>query len=44
MEIQGGAVKDFHQLQVWKKAHQLTLAVYQMTAAFPREQLYGLTS
>jgi len=37
-------VKDFHQLKVWQKAHQLTLAVYQTTATFPREELYGLTS
>ncbi len=37
-------MKDFHQLTVWQKAHQLTLAVYQATAAFPREELYGLTS
>jgi four helix bundle protein len=45
VEIQGGgAVKDFHELQVWQKAHQLTLAVYQITGAFPREELYGLTS
>ena len=45
MEIQDGrAVKDFHDLKVWQKAHQLTLAVYQITAAFPREELYGLTS
>lgn len=26
------------------KAHQLTLTVYQITATFPREELYGLTS
>jgi hypothetical protein len=44
MEIQGATVKDFHDLKVWQKAHQLTLAVYQITAAFPREELYGLTS
>ena len=37
-------VKDFHELKVWQKAHQLTLAVYQITATFPREELYGLTS
>ncbi len=37
-------MKDFHQLQVWQKAHHLTLAVYQATATFPREELYGLTS
>ena len=37
-------MKDFHELQVWQKAHQLTLAIYQVTIAFPREELYGLTS
>src|SRR5437660_588838 len=37
-------VKDFHELKVWQKVHQLTLAVYQITATFPREELYGLTS
>jgi len=36
-------VKDFHELKVWQKAHPLTLAVYQITAAFPREELYGFT-
>jgi len=40
----GRGVKDFHELKVWQKAHQLTLAVYQITATFPREELYGLTS
>jgi four helix bundle protein len=39
-----GTVKDFHELKVWQKAHQLTLAVYQITANFPRGELYGLTS
>jgi four helix bundle protein len=37
-------VKDFRELKVWQKAHQLTLAVYRITAALPREELYGLTS
>ena len=45
MEIQRCCpVKDFHELKVWQKAHQLTLAVYRITAAFPREERYGLTS
>src|SRR5437868_1731497 len=39
----GCRVKDFHELKVWQKAHELTLAVYQVTAKFPREELYGLT-
>ena len=37
-------MKDFRELKVWQKAHQLTLAVYRVTAAFPREELYGVTS
>ena len=27
-----------------EKAHQLTLGVYQVNVAFPKEELYGLTS
>lgn len=37
-------LKDFRQLKVWEKAHELTLSVYQVTASFPKEELYGLTS
>ncbi len=37
-------MQDFKKLQVWQKAHQLALAVYQNTASFPREELFGLTS
>ena len=37
-------MKDFRELKVWQKAHELTLTVYRITATFPREELYGLTS
>ena len=37
-------MKDFRKLQVWQKAHQLTLAIYHFTAAFPRHEIYGLAS
>ena len=37
-------MKDFHELKVWQKAHKLTLAIYQITASFPRAETYGLTS
>ncbi|SPF47568.1 S23 ribosomal protein [Candidatus Sulfotelmatobacter kueseliae] len=37
-------MKDFRRLKVWEKAHFLTLDVYKVTARFPREELYGLTS
>jgi len=37
-------MKDFRELKVWQKAHELTLAVYRVSAAFPRDEQYGLTS
>jgi four helix bundle protein len=37
-------MKDFRDSQVWEKAHRLTLLSYKMTAGFPREEIYGLTS
>jgi four helix bundle protein len=37
-------VQDFHELKVWEKSHQLTLAVYRETVPFPREERYSLTS
>jgi len=37
-------VKDFRDLQVWQKAHQLTLDVYRLTTSFPRDERYGLTT
>lgn len=37
-------MQDFRQLKVWQKSHELTLAVYRETAAFPKSELYGLTS
>ncbi len=37
-------MKDFRDLQVWEKAHQLTLSAYKVTSGFPKEELYGLTS
>ena len=37
-------MKDFKDLKVWVKAHEVTLAIYQRTRNFPREEIYGLTS
>ena len=37
-------MRDFRELKVWVKAHQLTLAAYETTTVFPRDELYGLTS
>jgi four helix bundle protein len=37
-------MRDFRQLKVWEKAHKLTLAIYHVTATFPQQELFGLTS
>ena len=37
-------MKDFRELKVWEKSHQLTLAVYKATKGFPKKELYGITS
>jgi four helix bundle protein len=37
-------MKSFRDLQVWEKAHRLTLQTYRATQTFPKEELYGLTS
>jgi four helix bundle protein len=37
-------MRDFRELKVWNKAHQLTLDVYRATKSFPREELYNLTN
>ena len=37
-------MKDFRDLQVWRKAHMLTLDVYKATNGFPRQEMFGLTS
>jgi four helix bundle protein len=36
--------RDFRKLKVWEKAHQVTLDAYGLTASFPREEVFGLTS
>jgi four helix bundle protein len=35
--------KTFQDLLVWRKAHELVLAVYKLTAAFPKSETYGLS-
>ena len=37
-------MQDFKKLTVWQKAHILVVAIYQATACFPKEEVYGLTS
>ena len=35
---------SFHDLVVWQEAHKLVLAIYQVTAEFPKSEQYGLVS
>ena len=37
-------MKDFRQLSVWQKSHEVTLAIYELTRSLPREETYGLTA
>ena len=37
-------MKDFRNLKVWEKSHNLVLDIYNITKVFPKVELYGLTS
>lgn len=41
---QQAAIKSHRDLIAWQKAMSLTVEIYSLTKAFPREELYGLTS
>ena len=36
--------KSFEDVELWKKAHKWVIAIYRFTAAFPKHELFGLTS
>jgi four helix bundle protein len=36
-------VQSYRDLIVWQRAVQMSVAIYRLTAAFPRDELYGLT-
>lgn len=37
-------MSDYEKLNVWQKAHKLTLETYMLTKQLPKEELFGLTS
>jgi four helix bundle protein len=37
-------MRNYRELQVWSKAHALTLNLYRLSRTFPKEETYGLTS
>ncbi|MBI3247294.1 MAG: four helix bundle protein [Deltaproteobacteria bacterium] len=36
--------KTFEDLVVWQKSHALVLGIYRLSATFPKDERYGLTS
>jgi four helix bundle protein len=37
-------MRDYTKIEAWKLADDLTVAVYERTRVFPREEIYGLTA
>jgi len=37
-------MRDYTKIKAWQLADDLTVAVYERTRSFPREEIYGLTS
>jgi len=37
-------MRDYTKIEAWKLADDLTVAIYEATRTFPREEIYGLTS
>ena len=41
---QQGKIRDFTDLEAWKKSHELALMIYKITEKFPRSETFGLAS
>ena len=37
-------MRDYTKIEAWRLADDLTVAIYQCTRSFPKEELYGMTS
>ncbi|MFH1243369.1 MAG: four helix bundle protein [Pseudomonadota bacterium] len=37
-------LKNYKELKVWQKSYQLCLEIYRITASFPKDEKFGLTS
>jgi four helix bundle protein len=37
-------IRNFYDLNAWKKGHLLVLEIYKVTKNFPKEEVYGITS
>ena len=43
-QVEEASLRDFRELTVWQKAHELVLDIYRHTRGFPPEERYGLTT
>jgi four helix bundle protein len=43
-KVSSEILKNYKELNVWQKSYELCLKIYQITAKFPNEERYGLTS
>ena len=37
-------MRDFKKYDIWQLSHSFTLEIYKITASFPKQEIYGLTS
>src|SRR6266576_2410596 len=37
-------MRDYTKIEAWRLADDLTVAIYERTRSFPRDEIYGLTS
>lgn len=37
-------IRNFYDLDTWKKGHELVLKIYKMTEGFPEKERYGITN
>jgi len=37
-------MRDFREIKVWAKSHELALSIYRISRFFPREEFYSLTT
>jgi len=41
--VKSNMPKGFYELNIWKKGYALLMEIYKITAAFPKEEKYGLS-
>jgi four helix bundle protein len=37
-------MRDYTKIEAWKRSDDLTVAIYEQTRTFPKEEIYGLTA